>query len=545
MIPTLDFNPVLTVFPYALLYYALLLVSSGLALFAVLRSEGERRATLQTSLAVIFVSQLVLLTANLLAYQGVQQVEALFPLLHRSLNLICLVWLTWSIIKPGDNALPAWLPLIVTVLVLLSSAILALSWLPTHSAQNFNFSLPDYIWIGLTLLLILSAGVACKGRSKVWLVEPLLILFIAGVGFILYLLLPIAGDLPAVVMLSQLLYYPLLISLAHHKPTNLSSRVREPEPNHLLRANIANAFLGVSLQSGRDELEKSLSHSLSLYLAADLLGFLSYKEGDPSARLSSAYDLIREDHLKSIDLPVEDFPSLRIAMQNEQILVSNKSEHLRAEKEALMDLTGYNQIGNLLYYPLDPFKNSTKPGILGLTPYTNKTWELEDLTRLEPLKQNLGRALQKASNFEEESAQLQRFIANLEDKTLKLQLLDEEAKDNQEILAQIKNDLEQTQNAWAEEVELWVNRQKELEDELETLQAVIEENRESVVQIETLRLEKQHLEETILRNSKQIEQLKTILQQASLLINGLFHPPGSILNPGDEENPAADIDSIN
>ena len=339
MIPTLDFNPVLTVFPYALLYYALLLVSSGLALFAVLRSEGERRATLQTSLAVIFVSQLVLLTANLLAYQGVQQVEALFPLLHRSLNLICLVWLTWSIIKPGDNALPAWLPLVVTVLVLLSSAILALSWLPTHSAQNFNFSLPDFIWIGLTLLLILSAGVACKGRSKVWLVEPLLILFIAGVGFILYLLLPIAGVLPAVVMLSQLLYYPLLISLAHHKPTNLSSRVREPEPNHLLRANIANAFLGVSLQSGRDELEKSLSHSLSLYLAADLLGFLSYKEGDPSARLSSAYDLIREDHLKSIDLPVEDFPSLRIAMQNEQILVSNKSEHLRAEKEALMDLT--------------------------------------------------------------------------------------------------------------------------------------------------------------------------------------------------------------
>ena len=548
MISTLDFNPVLTVFPYALLYYALLLASSGLALAAVLHSHDDRKTSLLISLAVIFISQLVLLTANLLAYQRFEPIVSLFPLLHRILNLVCLFWLVWSIFRLRDASLSAWLPLIATVLILLISALLMLSWLPVFGSQNFNFSWIDYFWITLILLLILSAAVVYLKKYGFSSIEPLLILSISAAGFILYLFLPMAGNLPAVVMLSQLLYYPLLISFVRQAPGKQPSEVGNASDNNLkqnqtLRSNVANTFLEVSLQSERDGLEKSLSHGLSLYLMADLLGFLSYQEGSQFARLSNTYDLIREEHLPPIELPVQRIPALFSAMQNMEIVFSNQEGDFQVEKTALTDLSGYNQVGNLLYYPVHSTKDSYNQGVLGLSPYTNKTWQQEDLNRLDHLKENVGKVLQKAIELEKDSVQLQQLIVDLEDKTQKLELLDQEYTNSQADLEQIKKDLELTQSAWAEEVVLWVNRQKEMEEELESLQASIEENLESAAQVETLKLQKQHLEETIHRNANQVGQLKTVLNQAGFLINNLTQSPGGILDIQDEENPATGFES--
>lgn len=548
MISTLDFNPVLTVFPYALLYYALLLASSGLALAAVLHSHDDRKTSLLISLAVIFISQLVLLTANLLAYQRFEPIVSLFPLLHRILNLVCLFWLVWLIFRLREASLSAWLPLITTVLILLFSAFLTLWWLPVFGSQNFNFSWVDYFWITLTLLLILSAAVVYLKKYGFSSIEPLLILSISAAGFILYLFLPMAGNLPAVVMLSQLLYYPLLISFVRQAPGKQPSEVGNASDNNLkqnqtLRSNVANTFLEVSLQSERDGLEKSLSHGLSLYLMADLLGFLSYQEGSQFARLSNTYDLIREEHLPPIELPVQRIPALFSAMQNMEIVFSNQEGDFQVEKTALTDLSGYNQVGNLLYYPVHSTKDSYNQGVLGLSPYTNKAWHQEDLNRLDHLKENVGKVLYKAIELEKDSAQLQQLIVDLEEKTQKLKLLDQEYTNSQADLEQIKKDLELTQSAWAEEVVLWVNRQKEMEEELESLQASIEENLESAAQVETLKLQKQHLEETILRNANQVGQLKTVLKQAGFLINNLTQSPGGILDVQDEENPPTGLES--
>ena len=70
MINTLEIDTALTVFPYAFLYYALLLLSSGLALLAVNRSSRADKSVPQTALMVTFLIQLVLLMVNLLSYRG-------------------------------------------------------------------------------------------------------------------------------------------------------------------------------------------------------------------------------------------------------------------------------------------------------------------------------------------------------------------------------------------------------------------------------------------------------------------------------------------
>lgn len=523
MIKLLELSPVLTVFPYALLYYGLLIASAGLALLTGLRSEKKSRP-LQTSLIVILISQLLLLTINLFAYQGLSGMEALLPIWHRGLNLINLIWLIWVIFEIRDNVFPDWAPVLGTVLVFLAAIVLSLWWLPLSKTESFNFSVFDYVWIVITLLLTLLAGIFYYLRFRHGVVEALLILGISAIGFIVYLLLPQAGNLPAVVMMSQMLYYPLLISLTNHmgkQNQNLSEPVGGSVAAKSLSANIAKTFLETSLQSNRSALEKTLSHGLSLYLMADLLGFLSYEDGADQLKLASTYDLIREDHISKVGLSIAQFASFLEAMNSDLTLLSNRDGQYRAEKEALMPLSGYNRVGNLMLYPLPSTDPASKRAIFALSPYTGKVWGQEELEKLDPLRDTIGKLLEKAIALEEDARRLSNLREELVEKTQQIQVLNRDYNQSQSKLAQAKDDLAQTQSTWTEEVELWIDRQKKLEHELEQLKNTIEANRENVEQADKLRLQKKQLEETIQENARQADQLREALDQAGAVLNKL------------------------
>lgn len=533
MIKLLELSPVLTVFPYALLYYGLLIVSAGLALIAALRSEKQSR-TLQIGLIIILVNQLLLLTFNLFAYQGVAGMEALLPIWHRGLNLINLIWLIWVVFKVREDVFPDWAPVLGTVLVFLTAIVLSLWWLPLSGAESFNFFVFDHLWIAVTLLITLLAGISYFLRYRKGVLEPLLILGISAIGFIFYLLLPQAGNLPAVVMMSQMLYYPLLISLTNHmgkQNQNLSEPVGGSVAAKSLSANIAKTFLETSLQSNRSALEKTLSHGLSLYLMADLLGFLNYEDGADQLKLASTYDLIREDHISKVGLPIAQFASFLEAMNSDSLLLSNRDGQHRAEKDALMPLSGYNRVGNLMLYPLPSTDPASKRAILALSPYTAKVWGKEELERLEPLRETIGKLLEKAIMLEEDARRLNDLREELVEKTQQIQVLNRDYDQSQSKLDQAKDDLAQTQATWTEEVELWINRQKKLENELEQLKGIIEANRENVEQVDKLRMQKKQLEETIQENARQADQLRDAFSQAGELLSKLSFRQNEPPNP--------------
>lgn len=525
MINILELDPVLTVFPYALVYYALLLVSCGLALLTVSRSTRVNKASLQTALIIIFFSQLGLLTLNLLVYQGFQLLKALFPLAHRVLNLVCLLWLIWALFKSREKALSHWFPITLTVTLLLVGVVFSLWWLPNAALKDFNLTWVDYALVGFSLGLILVSAIVYYTRYHNRVVEAWLILAIATAGFILYLLLPASGNLPATVMLSQLIYYPLLISLASQKflddspESDLSQSTQEQGGQ--LRATVADAFLEVSLQPNQNQLEKALTHSLSLYLMADMLGVVQYEPDGHLAVLKNTYDLIREDHIEKIELETDQMPVFFEKLAQSECLLSNRESELTFEKHYLRQASGYNQVGNLLLYPLEAMPNQPRWALLGLSPYTNKEWGLEDLQRLDRLRDNLGKVLEKAGRLEQEARQIGDLQSVLLQRDTEVNQLTTNYAESQADLQNLTNDLQQTQVAWAEEVNLWIERQKELENELDMLQQTLEENAESIAEVNTLRYQKAQLEETIRRNSEQTTQLKTAIDQASLLLQKL------------------------
>ena len=195
-------------------------------------------------------------------------------------------------------------------------------------------------------------------------------------------------------------------------------------------------------------------------------------------------------------------------MNSDLTLLSNRDGQYRAEKEALMPLSGYNRVGNLMLYPLPSTDPASKRAIFALSPYTGKVWGQEELEKLDPLRDTIGKLLEKAIALEEDARRLNNLREELVEKTQQIQVLNRDYNQSQSKLAQAKDDLAQTQSIWTEEVALWIDRQKKLEHELEQLKNTIEANRENVEQADKLRLQKKQLEETIQENARQADQLK-------------------------------------
>ena len=139
MIPILDILPVLSVYPYALLYYAVLLSSAGLALFAFRRADPANNPAIRSSLLVFFCSQLVLLTLSLMIYQGFSQLSQIFPIAFRALTLICVIWFLRALFwQPQERN--GWLVWVLTALILTTASVLTPLWLSLANTQSFNGS---------------------------------------------------------------------------------------------------------------------------------------------------------------------------------------------------------------------------------------------------------------------------------------------------------------------------------------------------------------------------------------------------------------------
>jgi len=528
MIPILEILPVLSVFPYALLYYAILLASVALALLTFRRANPANNPALRSTLLVIFFSQLFLLTLNLLIYQGFQQIILIFPIAFRAMTLVCMVWFVRALFwQPAKR--PGWIIWVLTALILLAASILTLYWLPIAGNQSFNGTWQDLAWVGTTLLTITVGAIAYLRLDRTDRVEAVVILVAAASGFVLYLALPNAGSLPSAVMVSQMLYYPLLISLAWQRQTPAlitQSSLAEVKKREL-SGEVAVQLLDVSLQQTNTQIQHSLTHSLALYLMADLCGFLVNEPGEARPTLVSAYDLIREEFLGSARLSNEAFPTLTAHFEDREALVSNEPTELAQEKTALMELIGYNQIGNLLFYPLNAIDAPIARGLLCLSPYTERIWQDELLGQLSLIAPKVNEILDEAEAIEEKSTTAQRLQLLVNQVQRDRANTVEQFVQSQKLLVQLQQELQSNSQTHESEVELWLQRQETLEDQLEELHNTLRLNEVTIAQASALKLEKERLEQLMAQNAHQVEGLRSALDHARGMLEQMDTKPSA------------------
>ena len=526
MIPILDILPVLSVYPYALLYYAILLASAGLALFAFRRANPTNNPALRNSLLVIFFSQLILLTLSLMIYQGFSQLSLVFPIAFRALTLVCILWFLKALFwQPQERH--GWLIWVLTILILTAASLLALFWLPLAGEQSFNGSWQDFIWVGFTLLTITIGAIVYLLQDRADRAEGILILVLAAMGYLFYLALPNGGSLPASVMVSQLLYYPLMISLAwqREKPAPVPQPAAATAERRELSSEVAFRMLDVSLQQTNTQIQRSLTHSLGLHLLADLCGFLVTDKDNNGLTLLNMYDLIREEFLGTVELPYKDFPVLAAHLDDCEILVSNTPKEHAQEKNALMELIGYNQIGNLLFYPLNPIDAPVGRGLLCLSPFTGRAWSSKELDQLSVIAPKVNEILDESADIEQKATSAQRLQTLLNRVQRERAQTEEQFVQSQNLLAQLRQELHVNGQTHESEVEMWLTRQETLEDQLENLQNTLQQNEATIAQAEALRLEKEQLERSMAQNTQQMEGLRTALDQARDMLEQISPQP--------------------
>jgi len=300
-------------------------------------------------------------------------------------------------------------------------------------------------------------------------------------------------------------------------------------------------MLDVSLQQTVTQIQHSLTHSLGLHLMADLCGFLVADKENNSLTLLSMYDLIREEFLGTFTLPNKDFPVLTAHFEDREVLISNSPSEMAQEKAALMTLIGYNQIGNLLFYPINPIDAPIGRGVLCLSPFTERAWSAKELEQLSIIAPKVDEILDEAAEIEQKATSAQRLQALVNRVQRDRAQTVDQFMQSQALLAQLQEELQTSGQTHESEVELWLTRQDTLEDQLEDLQNTLRQNEATVAQAEALRVEKEQLERSMAQNALQVEGLRTALDQARNMLEGMSP---QFANPEAKEPTASFVDSL-
>ena len=524
-----DFALALVDFPTALPYYLVLLAAGGLAFLAANRATnaGEQLALpLRTAFLVVFCSQLVLLTLSLLHFQGYADINEFFPLAFQTLTFITLVWIVWALAFPQAKGWLRRIPIILTLVAFLAGSV-TVTFIPNQNA-TFGSSWVHQVWAGASLGLLIAGIISILSRKHFFKLEGFLVLLIAALGYLVYLSNPVSAGLPSAVALSQLLYYPLLVSIAWQtQPKPALVHQVSPLP---ASPQMAEAFLELNLQTEQEQVRNALTHSLSVFLMSDLLGLVE-RTSEGKLRVSNTYDLIREAWLPVFELKPEQVPQLSAHFEDRLPLSVNSVEELAEEKAALLQALGYNASGCVFLYPLKEEGETPKYALLCLTPYTNRAWMTEDQSRLSVIAEKIVRVLDNSAATEAQARAVEELRINLNQMQRQNAHLGEDLERHQKLLAELRQEYLQVKNRYTKETQLWAERQKFLEGKLANLEETLQKQAAAFAEVESLRRQKAELEAELTKNNEKLASLKHALASAQEVLSSEVLAPTAKVEP--------------
>ncbi|HSN93783.1 MAG TPA: hypothetical protein VLR89_01830, partial [Anaerolineaceae bacterium] len=470
------------------------------------------------------------------------------PPMDSLVSLLSLIWLIWAFGHGKELK-----PFTQTVLGLnfaLGIAAVAgfVLWLPQAPIMN-AIGQPFYLpWLLLTVSAILI------GFFKLNLKRPRVNFF--SYIFLLVVALSTAGDVIfsknhsytniytrgellglIVIALYALSFYSGKIKLQLTKTRSLAPSNAKRDLSPVL----ANTMLEIGLKTEQSSLLESLTHSLSLYLMADICG-VTLHTNSGSYQFLKVFDLIREDYIQAYDIPASSVPGFVKADANDGVFVANRKGR-GVEEAAFLSSTSYNQAGNLLYYPISGIQANHKFGLLCASPYTQKVWGEQDLYKLKVLRSKLQQLLEHSESLLKTTASStvdSKGSSILDANRVELQ---EQMDKTNALLTSIRADKDRLLEERTQQVLLWSERQRNLEDQVEALNSQL--SNQSVTMQNSIQLEeeKARLEDALARNATHLEQLKDALSAASSALNAITPngKPEQLLFHSTEANTTANV----
>jgi len=482
------------------------------------------RRTLIVGLSVALAGQILLFISAGLAWQNLLVLPSFLPALERMVLSLTLFWLGRLWLFPAPNVRIDRLSMVLTFsfpLIFLFELLYA-----PASGQNlgYNTTLFDQIWTVIIITLSITGLIIALTRSSPVAGEGFGVMgFILAGGLLHYALDAPQSDISATLRMAQLCTYPLLPAMVQHilrLNTSVSASM-SPESS----ASPSKAITTASMQAifhwsdvassiGKDNLLEALTRAIAHTFRADLCLMLQQSETDAETLVvQTGYDLVRDEPIVQSHIRITRFPKLLNALRHQKTLLVEDESALGEESQNLASVLGLEHIGSLIAAPIQ-FPVSKPALMVLLTPYSNRAWTPEELTRLQVLNQKTALLLKQGEAFHH----LQSQVFQLEQALQSLRTDFERVQNENRSLRQT---LESSSSTPSGDFEALLALQREAQDTIEALQAENRALKEMLAesrQKSTPSAEVEHLENELRSTLEEIARLQNALAEANIQI---------------------------
>jgi len=426
----------LTTPPGNLIYHIVLVFSIAGALLVAVQylraSEFPQARRTVFGLCIMLGLQLVLFIISGVVGQKLLNQQTVLPPLDRAVTLLTLVWIVWLWAFP-EPMLPADATALLLNLLGIMALGLTLAFWMQNSARAFNLSGFEIVWQGFSLVIVLFGILGVVLRKPSGWGNGLAMLVLCFFGHLVSLIYPAEGNFPGFVRLTQLAMFPLLLTLSQRFPTPITARpfiaksMQTGEPIQERRRystdlKTFHTLMSLAAENDASKIGQAVTRGIAQAMLADLCFLITLGE-DKSLAITCGYDLIREENLKGTNISRDAIPLLAAAIERGRPL------HLPASSTS-SDLKGLGQIlglpnpGHLLSVPVVSHGHGPLGGILILSPYSNRLWNVGDQTYLSDVSAlflSILERVQRAATLEVEHEQSVQEAHSVVEQTAQIQ----------------------------------------------------------------------------------------------------------------------------
>jgi signal transduction histidine kinase len=526
----------LTRTPGNLIYYLVLAFSVTAALQTILVS---RRATafaypgrMILGLSLVLASQIILFYSGGLVWQRLAPSAEFLPALERAVATFGLIWIIWIWAFPRPNRAMDIIVGLLNIALIIFFFFTLTSWTYHDPTLDFNNFWLDQIWQMLSMaIIVIGMFLLLFKRPETWAIG-LGFLAINLVGHTAHFLgITTSGDYPAAVRLAQLCAYPLVPFLAQRlrpSATIVEASPKAETPRSLNQerrrytssARSVHTWLQISSETNPARIGLAVTRAVGQTMLADLCFLISPPTAAGEIVIHSGYDLIREEEMPGAVLEQSKIPLISNAVQRGRPLRLLCENSIPPDLKVVSEAIGLQQPGNLMLIPL-LIAQKVWGGLLLLSPYSNRAWNLEDQNYLGTATETIAQLLQQVSSKARNEAETGQLEEELQNARSRVDQLTEENKN------------------LADEIE---RRSQVAEPDADT-EALIALQKESQELIARLQAENQRLKENLKKsitaapaeggenNDQIMGELRLALQEVAQLQNALGEATSKLPSP--------------
>jgi len=532
--------------PGNLIYHIVLVFSiAGTLLRAIqfLRSSQFPQARRTVfGLGVLLGLQVFLFIISGMILPGFLHPEIVLPPLDRAGTLLALVWIAWLWVFPEPSRLADITTGLLSILVLTFFGLTLVFW-GQNPGTSFNSSTFEMIWEGLSIVFVLLSIIGLVIRKPNRWSYGLSMLLLAFIGHLFSLIWRLDGNFPGFVRLTQLVLFPILLTVVQRFPSSASEHIpivqidkKSDKPAHAptherrrysTDPKTLHTLMTLAAEGNADNIGRTMTRAISQAMLADLCYLVILSE-DMSMSIVCGYDLIREENLEGTAVQKDAVPLLANAIQRGRPL-RLPSSSTSSDLKALGQMLGLNNTGHLLSVPITSGERRPLGAILILSPYSNRLWSADDqayLSNVSTLFIPILERGQRASILENERDQ-----AHQEAQSALEQAAD--AKTKYEDVAkelELANEKVSQSQLQAENMTALLSMQEESQKTIESLKARIEEMRQAG-EASSSPIEYSKLDQQLHTTLEEMTRMQNALTNANLKIAELEQrPPAPITN---------------